>query len=234
MTNIVLTDFYVKVLAHTVLTILFYCISIPPNASSKEMGDTIKHDDILTKSVVFSMKNKTVHLVCYAMFHALRLSFTIYLLYQYPEYAKWSYVDILIISVGITSSLVRLWCFATLSKFFTFELAIRKDHKLVTNGPYNVVRHPSYITLYLAVLCWFGSFADTHSYRIYLKHLGMTDWYDYLIIPWAVLHIATFIGILVILLIRVANEEKLMEEHFDLEWKQYKKKVPYKMIPYVF
>ena len=31
-----------------------------------------------------------------------------------------------------------------LGHLFTFQLSIRKDHQLVTSGPYAVVRHPSY------------------------------------------------------------------------------------------
>ena len=41
--------------------------------------------------------------------------------------------------------LLRLWCYQTLGRFFTWDLAVRKDHKLVTIGPYSIVRHPSYL-----------------------------------------------------------------------------------------
>src|SRR5882762_4123456 len=47
---------------------------------------------------------------------------------------------------------IRLWCYRTLARLFTFELTIRNDHKLVTSGPYSYARHPSYTALIMAVL----------------------------------------------------------------------------------
>jgi len=34
---------------------------------------------------------------------------------------------------------------------FTFEMSIRKEHILVTSGPYGVVRHPGYTGALLAI-----------------------------------------------------------------------------------
>ncbi|KAL4242329.1 Protein-S-isoprenylcysteine O-methyltransferase, partial [Abortiporus biennis] len=39
----------------------------------------------------------------------------------------------------------RLWCYRALGRYFTFQLSIRRDHKLITNGPYAFVRHPAYL-----------------------------------------------------------------------------------------
>ena len=35
---------------------------------------------------------------------------------------------------------------------FTFEMSIRKDHMLITSGPYGVVRHPGYTGFLLVVI----------------------------------------------------------------------------------
>lgn len=40
---------------------------------------------------------------------------------------------------------IRWKCYHALGHMFTFEMCIRKDHRLVTNGPYAVVRHPGYV-----------------------------------------------------------------------------------------
>ncbi|EKM51775.1 uncharacterized protein PHACADRAFT_262111 [Phanerochaete carnosa HHB-10118-sp] len=44
---------------------------------------------------------------------------------------------------------LRLWAFRTLGRLFTFEMSIKKDHVLVTSGPYAIVRHPAYTSAVL-------------------------------------------------------------------------------------
>lgn len=39
---------------------------------------------------------------------------------------------------------IRYQCYRTLGRFFTYEVTIRNDHQLITEGPYGWVRHPSY------------------------------------------------------------------------------------------
>jgi protein-S-isoprenylcysteine O-methyltransferase len=38
----------------------------------------------------------------------------------------------------------RLWAILTLGRFFRTSVLIHDDHKLVTSGPYRVLRHPAY------------------------------------------------------------------------------------------
>ena len=47
---------------------------------------------------------------------------------------------------------IRYSCFRALGRLFTFEMSIRDEHKLITNGPYSVVRHPSYTGALLTVI----------------------------------------------------------------------------------
>lgn len=55
---------------------------------------------------------------------------------------------------------IRYSCFRALGRLFTFEMSIRDEHELITDGPYSVVRHPSYtgalLTL-IGVICWHSS-----------------------------------------------------------------------------
>ncbi|CEH18344.1 hypothetical protein CBOM_04753 [Ceraceosorus bombacis] len=46
----------------------------------------------------------------------------------------------------------RLWCYQTLGKSFTFDLAVQSGQKVITTGPYAFVRHPSYTAILVAVL----------------------------------------------------------------------------------
>ncbi len=56
-----------------------------------------------------------------------------------PEPVRW-------IAIGVMAALVPLfyWLFSSLGKNITPTVAIRKEHSLVTNGPYRWIRHPLY------------------------------------------------------------------------------------------
>jgi len=48
--------------------------------------------------------------------------------------------------------LLRWWAIRTLGKFFTVDVAVHREHRLVTAGPYSWVRHPSYTGLLMELL----------------------------------------------------------------------------------
>jgi protein-S-isoprenylcysteine O-methyltransferase len=48
---------------------------------------------------------------------------------------------------------VRAWAIATLRKYFTVNVTVRDDHRLIRKGPYRLVRHPSYTG---ALLSFYG------------------------------------------------------------------------------
>ena len=47
---------------------------------------------------------------------------------------------------------LRWWAIIHLGRFFTVNVAIAKDHHVVSNGPYRLVRHPSYTGALLAFI----------------------------------------------------------------------------------
>lgn len=55
----------------------------------------------------------------------------------------------LLFVVGIV---LRWWAIIHLGRFFTVNVAIAKDHVVVSDGPYRLVRHPSYTGALLAFL----------------------------------------------------------------------------------
>ncbi len=60
-----------------------------------------------------------------------------------------SWFGLLIILAGIA---VRWWALAVLGKYFTVDVSLRDDHKMVTAGPYRRVRHPLYAGSLLSFL----------------------------------------------------------------------------------
>jgi protein-S-isoprenylcysteine O-methyltransferase len=50
------------------------------------------------------------------------------------------------VGLGIAASGValRTWSIVTLGRFFTYDVTIQPEHRVVTAGPYRWLRHPSY------------------------------------------------------------------------------------------
>lgn len=55
---------------------------------------------------------------------------------------------------GVASAglLIRWYAIAYLGPYFNVNLVMKKDHRIVTHGPYKYIRHPSYTGVLLAVL----------------------------------------------------------------------------------
>jgi protein-S-isoprenylcysteine O-methyltransferase Ste14 len=47
---------------------------------------------------------------------------------------------------------LRLWSFRTLGRYFTFTVQTSSDQPVITDGPYRVIRHPSYAGLLLVIM----------------------------------------------------------------------------------
>jgi protein-S-isoprenylcysteine O-methyltransferase Ste14 len=98
-------------------------------------------------------------------------------------YAYWGGLALIVIGVAI-----RWVAIATLKRFFTVDVAIAKDHKVIDHGLYGVVRHPSYagtllsfIGLGFAFLNWLSLAACIVfvviglSYRINVEESALTE-----------------------------------------------------------
>jgi protein-S-isoprenylcysteine O-methyltransferase Ste14 len=47
---------------------------------------------------------------------------------------------------------LRAWSIATLGRFFQYWIKVQPGHRVVTNGPYRYVRHPSYTGIALVLI----------------------------------------------------------------------------------
>lgn len=96
-------------------------------------------------------------------------------------------------------SWIQIWAFKALGENYSQDIAIKKDHQLVTNGPFKVIRHPQYLSQILIDL---GGAIATLS--LILAPLALVQ------IPF--------------LFMRANLEDKLLEKHFCENFKNYKKK----------
>ncbi|EAU80289.1 hypothetical protein CC1G_13260 [Coprinopsis cinerea okayama7 len=123
---------------------------------------------------------------------------------------------------------LRLYAYRTLGRHFTFQLAIHPDHVLVDYGPYSIVRHPSYTGLIMLLAGAFVSNVEGS----WVRESGILDYLvvRLLLAGW----VLVLLGIVVSLVLRVTNEDRLMKGEFEKEWVAWAKKVPYRLIPLVY
>lgn len=73
-----------------------------------------------------------------------------------PGWMAWSSVPLASslrwggVGVGIVGGALLVWTFRTLGNNITDTVVTRRDHQLVTTGPYRFVRHPFYVSSALA------------------------------------------------------------------------------------
>jgi protein-S-isoprenylcysteine O-methyltransferase Ste14 len=130
----------------------------------------------------------------------LWLSIIIYLIN--PAWMSWASITLPIwlrwsgVAGGLLSVALLVWMFSSLGRNITDTVAIRRDHSLVTHGPYRLIRHPLYSFGTLFILS-FGVVAG--------------NWFI------AVMSFAAFI----LLALRTPIEEAKLLDRFGEEYKEY-------------
>jgi protein-S-isoprenylcysteine O-methyltransferase Ste14 len=120
-----------------------------------------------------------------------------------PDGARW--VGVI---TGIISVPLMYWLFKSIGRNITSTVKTRKEHQLVTTGPYHWVRHP----LYSVGTMLFLSFA-----------LMAANWF---------IALATLMG-LVMLMVRLPKEESNLIERFGDEYREYMKRTG-RLIPKIW
>src|SRR5208337_5239084 len=101
------------------------------------------------------------------------------------------------VAIGAAGGVLRLAPVFVLGRRFSGLVAIQPDHKLATTGIYGVIRHPSYLGLVVAALGWGLAFR-------------------------AGAGVAIAALMLVVVLARIAAEERLLSEAFGAEYEAYR------------
>lgn len=121
-------------------------------------------------------------------------------------YDVFTFIGFAMIVIGIS---FRAWSVSTLGKYFTATVQISEDHRLVTNGPYGLARHPSYTGAFLAITAGGPILHSLPGFIIACAAMG----YAYFV--------------------RIRIEEKELVARFGDEYKTYKTRTKM-IIPYVW
>jgi protein-S-isoprenylcysteine O-methyltransferase Ste14 len=103
---------------------------------------------------------------------------------------------------------LRVWPVFVLGRRFSGLVAIQPGHRLVTGGIYGVIRHPSYLGLFVNALGWGLAFRS-------------------------VLGIVIAVLMLFVVLARIESEERLLSETFGAEYDVYRART-WRLIPYLY
>jgi protein-S-isoprenylcysteine O-methyltransferase Ste14 len=95
-----------------------------------------------------------------------------------------------------------------LGRRFSGLVAIQPEHRLVTTGLYGVIRHPSYLGLFVLSLGWGLAFRSGVGVILALLSLA-------------------------VLLARIEAEERLLSETFGAEYEAYRNRT-WRLVPYVY
>jgi protein-S-isoprenylcysteine O-methyltransferase Ste14 len=110
--------------------------------------------------------------------------------------------------LSFSGFIIMNWSVMVLGRQFSVDVTIQEDHKLVTNGPYKYIRHPRYS----GIVVFFSGIS-----LIFLSWISL----------------AIVLLLIFVLLWRISDEEKLMQQEFGKGWEKYKKRT-FSLIPFIY
>ncbi|KAL4080999.1 hypothetical protein J3A83DRAFT_4367431 [Scleroderma citrinum] len=125
----------------------------------------------------------------------------------------------------VIAAFIRMWCYRTLGRLFTFQLALLPQHKLITSGPYAIVRHPSYTGVLLALTGTMFVYG-TRGSLTYECRMGDYVW----TLVWGTFVIMTYS----ITVSRCMREDELLHKTFGEEWERWSRRVRWRLVPGIF
>lgn len=128
------------------------------------------------------------------------------------------------LSLTIPFSGLRFTAFHTLGRFFTYQLAILPNHKLVTHGVYSYVRHPSYTAVpfvFVGVLL-----TVTAPGSVVYDYLGVYTTRKLMIVLALAITRGTYV-----FMCRADVEDQVLRKEFGKDWEEWARVVRYKFIP---
>ncbi len=108
-----------------------------------------------------------------------------------PAALRWAGV-----AIGLPTVALGIWTFRSLGRNITDTVVTRREHALITSGPYRHVRHPFYVTAALAFAA---------------NALATANWFI----------ASTGLAALALLVLRTATEEGKLVERFGDDYRRY-------------
>ena len=111
---------------------------------SQNLGRESEKDESLKDAPTIVLSVAILGYFVCMFFYILLPQWIIWAHLNLPIFVRWSGVVLSAIGIGLL-----IWIHHTLGKQYSPKLAIQKEHKLISSGPYNRVRHPMYTVFIL-------------------------------------------------------------------------------------
>jgi len=153
------------------------------------------------------LEHKIPLLLGYLLVFTRHRGFFIYGPLYNTEWANWIvYPGILITASGC---LFTVWARVHLGRYWSSNITLKEGHKIITTGPYRLVRHPIYTGLLTAL---FGT-ALTAGTGDALFGVSLAT---------------------MAFLIKLRREEKLLMTEFGDEYRRFQQNVPSALVPFIY
>jgi protein-S-isoprenylcysteine O-methyltransferase len=151
---------------------------------------------------------KSLRIICKTIGIGICATLLSNVLFPHPFFVgyRFEYAAAALLIAGTALRWYSIYC---LGKEFTVHVAIIEGHRLVTSGPYRLIRHPSYTGL-LMIFLGLGIHSN-HIVGIFVLTFPVF---------WAIHN-------------RIEIEETAMNAFFGIEYKQYREQTR-KLIPYIY
>lgn len=127
---------------------------------------------------------------------------------DYVKFGNLNNLRITGLIIYIVFSWLHIWAYKFMGDSYSHEIAILKNHQLVTRGPFQIIRHPQYV----------GQILSDLGVSIALL--------SFIIFPLVIL------GEIPLLVMRARMEEKLLAKNFGESFDNYRKKSGF-FIPFI-
>ncbi len=110
--------------------------------------------------------------------------------------------------ITIAGLVIAVWSRASLGVYWSGDVVVKQQHLIIDRGPYRVVRHPIYLGVLLMLL---------GTALLWGRRSGL------------VLGVVALAGFTV----KARLEEKLLSQHFPVEYGRYKARVKWALVPWL-
>ncbi|KAF8653639.1 hypothetical protein AX16_003791 [Volvariella volvacea WC 439] len=207
--------------------VAFYQSTTPPKAGQRTgtENDVVPPKDLRESVMVLMTRYRFILQASYAAFCGLEFLWICTSRYEGSAIGPisitasksdswYSGLTFIIGSIVATSGWVlRRQCYKVMKHHFTFHITTLKDHKLITSGPYSIVRHPSYFGVLIVMI---GAIITVYSPGSWLHDTGAirSPVVAFVIYFWS----AYSFAVSVLLLCRMPTEDDLLRKKFGKEW----------------